>query len=117
MSATQILGNELRSVRQSARKFLTTFSLFTSVPPQHETDDDTERKSGCHRCNRALRDQRLNMIFLLARVSPSSFKAALIWSARASARLLAASNAPSPVLFKRRDTSLLSVCSSSLKLA
>src|SRR6266481_5227943 len=56
----------IRSVRQSARRFLTTFSLFTSGPPQHESDDDAERKGRRHRCNRALRDQRLDMVLLFA---------------------------------------------------
>ncbi len=41
----------IRSVRQSARRFLTT---------------DAERKGRRHRCNRALRDQRLDMVLLFA---------------------------------------------------
>ena len=35
----------IRSVRQSTRKFVRMFSVFTSVPPQHETDDDAKRES------------------------------------------------------------------------
>ena len=58
--------SSIRSVRHRARRFMTTFSLYTSGSPQHETDNDAEREGGYHRCNRAFRDHCLDMVFLLA---------------------------------------------------
>jgi hypothetical protein len=80
-----------------------TFAV-TSGSPQHETDP--ERESRCHRCNRALRDQCLDMIFLLAQGLAEFIQGGLGLVGEGVGAALAASNAPSPVLFKRRDTSL-----------
>src|SRR6266478_3676543 len=54
------------SVRQSTRRFLTTFSVFTLVSPQHETDDDAERECRSERRDRAIRNKILDMAFFLA---------------------------------------------------
>src|SRR6202163_2733254 len=54
------------SVRQSTRRFLTTFSVFTSVSPQHEADNDAERESRSERGNRTVRYEVFDVIFLLA---------------------------------------------------
>src|ERR1700688_2129103 len=49
------------SVRQSTRRFLTTFSVFTLVSPHHEADDDAKRE-----CRDERRYEIFDMIFLLA---------------------------------------------------
>src|SRR5260370_30723668 len=54
------------SVRQSTRRFLTTFSVFTSMSPKHETDDDAKRECGGERGDRTIRYKFLDVIFLLA---------------------------------------------------
>src|SRR6202049_1420784 len=54
------------SVRQSTRRLLTTFSVFTSVSPQHEADNDAERESRSERGNRTVRHEIFDVIFLLA---------------------------------------------------
>src|ERR1700680_3440990 len=54
------------SVRQSTRRFLTTFSVFTSVSPQHEAENDAKRESRSQRGNRTVRHEVFDVIFLLA---------------------------------------------------
>src|SRR4051794_13490065 len=56
----------MRSVRHSARRCLTTFSLFTSMPPQHETDGNAKREGGCQRHDWPLCDQPLDVLLFLA---------------------------------------------------
>ncbi len=41
------------------------FSVFTSVPPQHEADDDAKREGGRERGDRPLRYEILDVAFLL----------------------------------------------------
>src|SRR5260370_28538333 len=54
------------SVRQSTRRFLTTFSVFTSVSPQHKADNDAKRECRGERCDRTFRYGVLDVAFLLA---------------------------------------------------
>src|ERR1700732_3186052 len=54
----------IRSVRESTRRCLTTFSVFTSVSPQHEADNDTQREGRGERRDGPLRDDILDMLFL-----------------------------------------------------
>src|ERR1700737_5169662 len=54
------------SVRQSKRRFLTTFSVFTSVSPQHKADHDAKRECRGERGDRPIRDDVLDMAFVLA---------------------------------------------------
>src|ERR1700676_2550122 len=54
------------SVRQSTRRFLTRFSVFTSVSPQNEADNDAERESRSQRGNRTVRHEVFDVIFQLA---------------------------------------------------
>jgi hypothetical protein len=54
------------SVRQSTRRFLTTFSVFTSVSPQHEANNDTKRESGRKRGDGTIRYDVLDVVFLFA---------------------------------------------------
>src|SRR5258708_22411561 len=56
----------IMSVRQSTRRLLTTFSVFTSVSPQHEADNDAKRESRSERGNRTVRYEIFDVIFLLA---------------------------------------------------
>src|ERR1700676_3784945 len=54
------------SVRQSTRRVLTTFSVFTSAPPQHEADNDAKRDSRSQRGNRTIRYEAFDVVFPLA---------------------------------------------------
>src|SRR4029079_2031112 len=72
-----LISAMIRSVRQSALRFLTTLSLSTSMPPQNETDDDAEREGGRRRRNRTFRDQRFDMVFLFAQGLGKLVKGAL----------------------------------------
>jgi hypothetical protein len=56
------------SVRQSTRSCLTTFSLFTSLSPQHEADNDAKREGGSQRGDRAIRYDLVEMALLLAEI-------------------------------------------------
>src|SRR5260370_24226505 len=60
-----LIAAMIRSVRQSTRRFLTMFSVFTSVPPQHEADHDAERERRSKRGNRAIRYEIIEVVFLL----------------------------------------------------
>ena len=59
------VGDDPIRAPEHRAEFLTTFSVFTLVPPQHQADDDAKRERGSERGNRTLRYQALDVIFLL----------------------------------------------------
>ena len=81
---------------------------------QWKTDDDAERECGGERRDWTVRYEFADVIFLLAVGLAEAIQDRLDLIGEAPARFLEASKIPSLVVFRRRDTSPLSACSSSL---
>ncbi|OKO92394.1 hypothetical protein AC629_00390 [Bradyrhizobium sp. NAS80.1] len=87
------------------------------MPPQHEADDHAEREGGRKRCNRALRDEALELFLLVADGLAEFGKRCPDLIGQASARSFELSNISSPAVLSRRVTSTFSARSSSLILS